>query len=102
VVKQDLSEVRFQLESDNPAAHAVKLRFPGLRGSYTVADASGASVILPPLSGPAATVSAPAKTGVREGTVATYTETQEAVVEVRMDAGAKAKAFFIRKKPQER
>jgi hypothetical protein len=41
VLQEDLSELRFSLESDNPATHVVKLYVSGLpSGEYTVGDGS--------------------------------------------------------------
>ena len=42
VLKEDLSEIRFQLESDNPAKHTATLHLAGLKpGRYTVRDDKG-------------------------------------------------------------
>ena len=39
VLKEDLSEIRFQVESDNPSKHLVPLRLSGLRpGAYELRD----------------------------------------------------------------
>ena len=39
VLKEDLSEIRFQLESDNPAKHQATLRLAGLKpGRYAFRD----------------------------------------------------------------
>jgi len=41
VLKEDLSEVRFRLESDNPTGHTARLNLSGLpAGSYTLLDGS--------------------------------------------------------------
>ena len=40
-LKDDLSELRFQLESDNPAPHVARIQFSGLPGKYTVRDQDG-------------------------------------------------------------
>jgi hypothetical protein len=37
VLKPDLSEMRFQLESDNPAPHVARIHFSAPAGTYTVA-----------------------------------------------------------------
>ena len=38
VLKEDLSEMRFQLESDNPAPHVAQIHFSAPAGTYTVRD----------------------------------------------------------------
>ena len=38
VLKEDLSEMRFQLESENPAPHTAQIHFSAPAGTYTVRD----------------------------------------------------------------
>ena len=74
VLQEDLSELRFSLESDNPATHVVKLSVSGLpSGEYTVGDGSK----------PIATLS------VKDGI--------ESFFEVTMEAGVRPKPVTLRK-----
>jgi len=41
VLKEDLSEMRFQLESDNPAPHVARIHFSAPAGKYIIRDAHG-------------------------------------------------------------
>jgi hypothetical protein len=40
-LKEDASEIRFQLESDNPAPHIARIHFSAPAGQYTVRDERG-------------------------------------------------------------
>src|SRR2546430_4389510 len=72
VLKEDFSEVRFRLESDNPASHVARLRLSGLAtSSYALLDGSR-------------TIAA---VEVKDG--------QETVVEIPLAAGAGSKSFFF-------
>jgi hypothetical protein len=72
VLKADLSEVRFRLESDNAASHVARLRLSGLApGSYGLLD--GSKTI--------------AAVDVKAG--------QESVLELPLAAGSRSKSFTI-------
>ena len=76
VLKEDFSEVRFRLESDNPASHVARMRLSGLAaGSYALLD--GSKTI--------------AAVEVKNG--------QETVVELSLPAGARSKSFTISRRP---
>jgi Family of unknown function (DUF5695) len=73
VLKEDLSEVRFRLESDNPTGHVAKLHVAGLpAGSYTLFEGNKMLAVL----------------AVKDG--------QENVFEMSLAAGANVKSFAIR------
>jgi len=72
LLKEDLSEVRFHLESQNPAGHQARVRVSGLTpGSYTIRQEQGTATAIE----------------VRDG--------QESVADLPMDAGSGAQAFTI-------
>jgi Family of unknown function (DUF5695) len=71
MLKDDLSEMRFQLESDNPAPHVAQIHFSGPAGNYTVRDQQGVL----------------AEARLAKG--------QEALFGLPMSAGAKPEAFTI-------
>ena len=72
VLKEDFSEVRFRLESDNPASHVARLRLSGLAaGSYALLDGS------------------------RTIAAVEVKDSQESVVELPLPAGARSKSFTI-------
>ena len=76
VLREDFSEVRFQLESDNPASHVARLRLSGLpAGSYALLDGSR--------------------------TIATVDvkDRQESVVELPLAARSRSKSFTISHRP---
>jgi hypothetical protein len=74
VLKEDLSELRFQLESDNPAKHTATLRLTGLKpGRYAFRDDEGVITNID------------------------ITDGRETMVEVRMGAGLKAKSFVVQR-----
>ena len=74
MLQEDLSELRFSLESDNPATHVVKLCFSGLPlGEYTIGDGSKPF----------------AKLSVKDGA--------ETFFEVPMEAGIRPKPVTLRK-----
>ena len=76
VLKEDFSEVRFRLESDNPASHVARLRLSGLAaGSYVLLD--GSRTIAP--------------VDVKDG--------QENLVELPLAAGSRSKSFTISRRP---
>jgi hypothetical protein len=76
VLREDFSEVRFQLESDNPASHVARLRLSGLAaGSYSLLH--GSKTI--------------AAVDVKDG--------QESVVELPLAARARSKSFTISHHP---
>jgi hypothetical protein len=67
VLKDDLSEVRFQLESDNPGRHTAKLLVSGEAGEYEVRDSSGSVANIVLRDGQEAAVEVPMREGVRPG-----------------------------------
>jgi Family of unknown function (DUF5695) len=71
VLKADLSEFRFQLESDNPAPHVVKLRWSGPTGARTVKDTNGPVINFESKSA------------------------EESIIELPMEAGGKPKTFTV-------
>ena len=71
VLKEDLSEMRFQLESGNPAPHVARIHFSAPAGNYTVRDQQGMII----------------QEQLRNG--------QETVLDLPMNGGAKPKAFTI-------
>ncbi len=74
VLKEDLSELQFQLESDNPQRHVARLQLSGLpAGRYTVRGANGAASML----------------AVRGG--------QEALIELAIEPEARLSSFTIAK-----
>jgi len=76
VLREDFSEVRFRLESDNPANHVARLRLSGLAaGSYALLD--GSKTI--------------AAVDVKDG--------QESIVELPLAAGSPSKSFAISHRP---
>ncbi len=76
VLKQDLTEMRFQLESDNPGPHIARIHLSAPAGPYTVRD--------------------------RHGFIAQVQLTgNEAVLELPMDGGTRPKAFTIARKRAE-
>ena len=76
VLKEDFSDVRFRVESDNQASHVARLHLSGLAaGSYALLDGSR-------------TIAA---VNVKDG--------QETVVELSLPAGARSKSFSISRRP---
>ncbi len=64
VVQPDLSQVSFQIESENSAAHNVTLDFTAATaGTYSVTDAAGVVATMPLQAGQPATVSLPMAAG---------------------------------------
>jgi hypothetical protein len=77
VLSEDLSEVRFQLESDTPAAHVAALHLSGAApGRYTVRGEGGETAATVELSGP-----------------------QAVVLHLRIDAHTRRKAFVLTREP---
>ncbi|HEX7118514.1 MAG TPA: DUF5695 domain-containing protein [Longimicrobiales bacterium] len=72
---EDLSEVRFDVESDNPEAHTARLRVSGPAGRYAVRDAGGAAI---------------AVVEVEDG--------KAAVAELPVDAGRRPVSFRLRRR----
>ena len=74
VLKEDLSEIRFQLESDNPAKHQATLRLAGLKpGRYAFRDDKGVITNI----------------DIKDG--------GETIIEAPLDAGLKAKSFVVQR-----
>ena len=72
LLKEDFSEVRFRLESDNPASHVARLRLSGLAaGPYVILEGNRSI----------------ATVHVKDG--------QESVVELPLAAGARSQSFTI-------
>ncbi|HEV2438394.1 MAG TPA: DUF5695 domain-containing protein [Verrucomicrobiae bacterium] len=71
VLKPDLSEMRFQLESDNPAPHVAQIHFSAPAGNYTVRDQQGRII----------------QEQLRNG--------QETILDLPMNTGTNPKAFNI-------
>jgi hypothetical protein len=77
VVKEDLSEVRFALESNNPARHVMRLRLSGLpAGRYALRDTSGFAITLDMKDGQEATADLPMQ-GQGEPRFFTVTRTED-------------------------
>ncbi|HEX7469185.1 MAG TPA: DUF5695 domain-containing protein [Verrucomicrobiae bacterium] len=64
VLKENFSEMRFQLESDNPEKHSVKLHLSGLAGTYTIRDDKSTIATVSFADGQATDITLPLNAGV--------------------------------------